>query len=47
MPDASSLTWAAEIERAAEEAGRPALDMFFELLDKFRARDDEAQSSAT
>ncbi|MFB8350705.1 hypothetical protein [Streptomyces niveus] len=37
MPDESSLTWSAEIERAAERAGRPALEMFFDLLDEFRA----------
>ncbi|MDT0571153.1 hypothetical protein RM704_27435 [Streptomyces sp. DSM 3412] len=33
----SPLGWAVEIEREAEEAGRPAMEMFFELLDEFRA----------
>ncbi|MGX1471496.1 UNVERIFIED_CONTAM: hypothetical protein RKD50_000304 [Streptomyces canus] len=33
----SSLGWAAEIEREAERSGRPAMEMFFELLDEFRA----------
>ncbi|WP_405797349.1 hypothetical protein [Streptomyces sp. NBC_01506] len=37
MPDQSSLSWATEIERAAERTGRPAMEMFFELLDEFRA----------
>ncbi|MFE1288750.1 hypothetical protein [Streptomyces sp. NPDC058751] len=37
MPDASALGWAAEIERAAEQADRPAMEMFFELWDQFRA----------
>lgn len=40
MPDESSLTWSAEIERAAERAGRPPIEMFFDLLDEFRARGD-------
>ncbi|MFJ2474200.1 hypothetical protein ACIOWI_14555 [Streptomyces sp. NPDC087659] len=33
----SSLGWAVEIERAAEAAGVEPLDMFFDLLDEFRA----------
>nr|WSZ16128.1 hypothetical protein OH837_23785 [Streptomyces canus] len=33
----SSLGWAAEIEREAARSGRPAMEMFFELLDEFRA----------
>ncbi|MET7737149.1 hypothetical protein ABZT02_38365 [Streptomyces sp. NPDC005402] len=33
----SSLGWAAEIEREAERSSRPAMEMFFELLDEFRA----------
>jgi hypothetical protein len=33
----SSLGWAAEIEREAERSGRPAMEMFFELLHEFRA----------
>lgn len=37
MPDESSLRWSVEIERAAERAGRPAMELFFELLDEFRA----------
>ncbi|MFC8512814.1 hypothetical protein [Streptomyces sp. NPDC057257] len=34
----SSLGWATEIEREAEQAGRPAMEMFFEFLDEFRGR---------
>ncbi|MFD7226614.1 hypothetical protein [Streptomyces sp. NPDC059881] len=42
----SSLGWEVEIERAAEAAGIQPLDMFFDLLDEFRARrDDEAQEA--
>jgi hypothetical protein len=37
MPDSSSLGWATEIKRAAEKADRPAMEMFFELWDQFRA----------
>ncbi|MCP3768802.1 MULTISPECIES: hypothetical protein [unclassified Streptomyces] len=37
MPYSSALGWAVEIERAAEKAGRPAMELFFELLDEFRA----------
>ncbi|WP_406476270.1 hypothetical protein [Streptomyces sp. NBC_01615] len=33
----SALGWAVEIERAAEQADKPALEMFFDLLDEFRA----------
>jgi hypothetical protein len=33
----SPLGWAVEIEREAERSGRPAMEMFFELLDEFRA----------
>ena len=33
----SSLGWAVEIEHEAEQAGRPATEMFFDLLDEFRA----------
>ncbi|MCL7380097.1 hypothetical protein [Streptomyces sp. 35G-GA-8] len=33
----SSLGWATEIEREAEQAGIPAMEMFFEFLDEFRA----------
>ncbi|MFE4333375.1 hypothetical protein ACFRQM_29310 [Streptomyces sp. NPDC056831] len=33
----SSLGWAVEIERAAEATDRPAIELFFELLDEFRA----------
>ncbi|MFE7835795.1 hypothetical protein ACFU53_06905 [Streptomyces sp. NPDC057474] len=33
----SSLGWAVEIERRAEQTDVPALEMFFELLDEFRA----------
>ncbi|MDU8995768.1 hypothetical protein [Streptomyces mirabilis] len=43
MPRASSLGWSTEIERAAERADRPAMEMFFELWDAFRATRQEAQ----
>ncbi|MET8078329.1 hypothetical protein [Streptomyces sp. NPDC005303] len=33
----SSLGWATEIEREAERSDRPAMEMFFELLDEFLA----------
>ncbi|MFD3681023.1 hypothetical protein [Streptomyces sp. NPDC058613] len=33
----SALGWAVEIERAAEAAGTAPVDMFFGLLDEFRA----------
>ncbi|MFD5818309.1 hypothetical protein [Streptomyces sp. NPDC127038] len=39
----SALGWAVEIERAAEQAGRPALELFFELLDEFRASGNGVQ----
>ncbi|MFE9096494.1 hypothetical protein [Streptomyces sp. NPDC007264] len=32
----SALGWATEIEREAERADRPAMEMFFELLDEYR-----------
>ncbi|MCX4738570.1 hypothetical protein [Streptomyces antibioticus] len=35
----SALGWAVEIERAAEQVDRPAIEMFFDLLDEFRATD--------
>ncbi|MEW2490387.1 hypothetical protein [Streptomyces sp. NPDC048411] len=42
----SSLGWEVEIKRAAETAGIPPLDMFFSLLDEFRAdRDDAVQDT--
>ncbi|MEV8534265.1 hypothetical protein [Streptomyces sp. NPDC051211] len=31
------LTWGHAIELTAEDRGVPAMDLFFELLDKFRA----------
>ncbi|MFI1470602.1 hypothetical protein [Streptomyces wuyuanensis] len=37
MQYASPLGWAAEIEQAAEATGVEPLDMFFDLLDEFRA----------
>ncbi|MEW2469289.1 hypothetical protein AB0919_30450 [Streptomyces sp. NPDC046994] len=37
MSYSSALGWAVEIERAAEQANTPAMDMFFALLDEFRA----------
>ncbi|GAB2870289.1 hypothetical protein GCM10027074_42360 [Streptomyces deserti] len=42
----SSLGWAAEIERVAEQAGRPAMEMFFDLLDEFRAVHRETHGQA-
>jgi hypothetical protein len=33
----SSLGWAVEIERRAEQTDVPAMELFFELLDEFRA----------
>ncbi|MGC0339170.1 hypothetical protein [Streptomyces sp. SLBN-8D4] len=43
----SSLGWAAEIEREAERSGRPAMEMFFELLDEFRADAKPVKPSQT
>ncbi|MGX5189145.1 hypothetical protein ACWKT5_42195 [Streptomyces avermitilis] len=43
MPNASSLGWATEIERAAEKADRSAMEMFFELLDQFRTTHHDVQ----
>lgn len=46
MKYSSALGWAVEIERTAEAAGIQPLDMFFDLLDEFRAdRDDAAQKT--
>ncbi|MFD4141749.1 hypothetical protein [Streptomyces sp. NPDC058572] len=46
MQHSNALGWAVEIERAAEAADIPPLDMFFDLLDEFRAgRDDAAQEA--
>ncbi|MFE2423984.1 hypothetical protein [Streptomyces hokutonensis] len=42
----SSLGWAVEIEREAEQAGRPAMQVFFELLDEFRASDQQSHDEA-
>ncbi|CBG71737.1 conserved hypothetical protein [Streptomyces scabiei 87.22] len=38
----SSLGWAVEIERKAEQTDVPAMELFFELLDEFRAAGHEA-----
>ncbi|MET8222401.1 hypothetical protein ACWERY_08260 [Streptomyces sp. NPDC004082] len=38
----SALGWAVEIERRAEEIDVPAMELFFELLDEFRAADHSA-----
>lgn len=38
----SSLGWAVEIERRAEQTDVPAIEMFFELLDEFRTADPGA-----
>ncbi|MFB6844916.1 hypothetical protein ACFCXS_08655 [Streptomyces sp. NPDC056373] len=36
MGEQTSLGWSTVIERSAEATGRPALELFFELLDEFR-----------
>ncbi|MGW3747184.1 hypothetical protein ACWD62_43525 [Streptomyces sp. NPDC005146] len=46
MRYSSPLGWAVEIERAAEAAGIQPLDMFFDLLDEFRAGRDDAVQKA-
>nr|WTB31871.1 hypothetical protein OG781_22425 [Streptomyces sp. NBC_00830] len=46
MQYSSPLGWAVEIERAAEAAGIQPLDMFFDLLDEFRAGRDDAIQEA-
>ncbi|WP_237545286.1 hypothetical protein [Streptomyces sp. SID1046] len=38
----SALGWATEIERAAEGEGKPGIELFFELLDEFRAKQTDA-----
>ncbi|MFF7122278.1 hypothetical protein [Streptomyces sp. NPDC008240] len=40
----SALGWAVEIERAAEEAGTHPMEMFFSLLDEFRAEQGGSRS---
>ncbi|MFI0967942.1 hypothetical protein ACH4S8_42325 [Streptomyces sp. NPDC021080] len=42
----SNLGWAVEIERAAETADVPAMELFFDLLDEFCAAHHGAQPSA-
>ncbi|MFC9629357.1 hypothetical protein ACFTY8_08685 [Streptomyces mirabilis] len=42
----SALGWAVEIERAAEAADVPALELFFDLLDEFRAAHHDVQPQA-
>jgi hypothetical protein len=46
MQYSSPQGWAVEIERAAGAAGIPPLDMFFDLLDEFRAERDNAAQGA-
>ncbi|GGU93553.1 hypothetical protein GCM10010260_30730 [Streptomyces filipinensis] len=41
----SNLGWAVEIERAAEAAGTPPMEMFFSLLDEFRAERGRTRSA--
>lgn len=41
----SNLGWAVEIERAAESAGTPPMEMFFSLWDEFRAEQGRARST--
>ncbi|WP_433413550.1 hypothetical protein ACQP1V_31155 [Microtetraspora malaysiensis] len=43
MSYSSALGWAAEIENAAEKSSTPAMELFFTLLDEFRAERDHAQ----
>ncbi len=38
----SSLGWAVEIERRAEQTDVPAMELFFQLLDEFRAAGHDA-----
>ncbi|MGW5265703.1 hypothetical protein ACWEQG_32410 [Microbispora sp. NPDC004025] len=42
----SALGWAVEIERAAEESGTPAIEMFFGLLGEFHAQRGQPQRRA-
>ncbi|MDQ0762720.1 hypothetical protein [Streptomyces canus] len=42
----SPLGWAVEIQHEAERSGRPAMQMFFELLDEFRATGHQDQVDA-
>ncbi|WP_240802019.1 hypothetical protein [Streptomyces sp. A1136] len=42
MKHPSALGWAVEIERAAEAEGKPGMELFFELLDDFRAEQTDA-----
>ncbi|MGW5852573.1 hypothetical protein ACWFQ8_32395 [Streptomyces sp. NPDC055254] len=41
----SALGWATEIERAAKGEGKPGMELFFELLDEFRAEQTDASLS--
>lgn len=41
----SSLGWSSEIEQAAQAADTPPLDLFFTLLEEFRAERDAAQDA--
>jgi hypothetical protein len=41
MDEHTSLGWSTVIEREAEAAGRSAMELFFELLDEFRAGRDQ------
>ena len=43
----SALGWAVEIERVADAAGRAPMDVFFGLLDEFRAEDSEAEDGVS
>ncbi|MEV4456161.1 hypothetical protein [Microbispora sp. NPDC049633] len=43
MPYGSALGWAVEIERAAEKSNTPPMEMFFALLDEFRAEHTRPQ----
>ncbi|MFJ7302383.1 hypothetical protein [Streptomyces sp. NPDC099088] len=39
----SPLGWAVEIEREAETTNKPAVELFFSLLDEYRAERSEAK----
>ncbi|WP_067127991.1 sensor histidine kinase [Microtetraspora malaysiensis] len=42
----SALGWAVEIENAAEKSGTSGMELFFTLLDEFRAERDQPQDPA-
>jgi hypothetical protein len=44
MGEQTSLGWSTVIERRADATGRPAMELFFELLDEFR---DQSRADVT